>query len=215
MAESSKTKFTRPVVIGLVGGIASGKSYVAGLLQARGALRIDADRIGHQVLQLPEVRKRLTDLWGSSVLSSSGELDREQVAKIVFGNSAEAIEQRSKLEAIVHPRIRSAAFERIAAARAQPTPPLAIIIDAPLLLEAGWEPMCDLILFVDAPLEERVIRAATRGWTAEQLADREASQLTLNEKRKRATHILDNSRLGNIALQVNHLWEQLERCTQP
>jgi len=208
-------KFARPVVVGLVGGVASGKSYVGQLLETHGALRIDADQIGHEVLQSAEVRKRLTDLWGQNVLNASGEIDRAQVGKLVFGDSAEATVQRRQLEAIVHPRIRSLAQERIAAARALPEPPLAIVIDAPLLLEAGWEPLCDLILFIDTPLDERLVRATARGWTADHFADREASQLPLDEKRKRATHILDNSQLANVAQQVIHLWQQLQRCTNP
>lgn len=215
MTTSTTFKFARPVVIGLVGGVASGKSYAGGLFETHGALRIDADRIGHEVLQSAEVRQRLTSLWGSAVLNASGEIDRAQVGKLVFGDSADAVVQRRQLEAIVHPRIRKVAQDRIAAVRALPEPPLAIVIDAPLLLEAGWEPMCDLILFVEAPLEDRLARAATRGWTAAHFADREASQLSLDEKRKRATHILDNSQSANVALQVKHLWQQLQTSTRP
>ncbi len=213
MAKSPTSKFARPVIIGLVGGVASGKSYVGELLVTHGAQRIDADRIGHQVLQSAEVLQLLTNLWGPSVLNASGEIDRAQVGKLVFGDSVEATAQRRRLEAIVHPRIRNLAQARIAAARDLLSPPLAIVIDAPLLLEAGWESFCDLILFIETPLEERLARAMQRGWTAGHFADREASQLPLDEKRKRATHILDNSQHANIALQVTHLWQQLERCT--
>ena len=164
-----------------------------------------------EVLQLKEVRGRLAQIWGPSILTDDGEVDRTKVGKLVFGTSFNAVAQRKQLEAIVHPRIRSLALERIAAVRAMPKVPLAIVIDAPLLIEAGWEPMCDLILFVDSPSEERVQRATARGWTETHFADREASQISLDEKRSRATHFLDNSRQANITQQVNHFWDELER----
>lgn len=211
MTDTKPSRLSRPVVIGLVGGIASGKSYVGGLLEALGARRIDADRLGHDVLLEKEVRDRLTQIWGPSILTEQGEVDRTKVAKLVFGNSFNAVAQRKQLEAIVLPRIRSLAFERIAALRSLPKVPLAIVIDAPLLIEAGWEPMCDFILFIDSPAEERMQRAAARGWTESHFEAREASQIALDEKRSRATHFLDNSQQADIELQVRHFWDELER----
>jgi len=211
MTDSMPSRLSRPVVIGLVGGIASGKSYVGGLLEKLGAQRIDADRLGHDVLMEKEVRDRLTQIWGPNILTEQGEVDRTKVGKLVFGNSFNASAQRTQLEAIVLPRIRSLAFERIAAVRSLPETPLAIVIDAPLLIEAGWEPMCDFILFIDSPDEERIQRAAARGWTESHFAAREASQISLDEKRSRATHFLDNRRQANITQQVNHFWNELER----
>lgn len=212
MTDSVPTKLVRPVIIGLVGGVASGKSYVAELLENLGALRIDADRLGHEVLLVKEVREHLARIWGPSILTDRGEVDRSQVSKLVFGNSMKAVAGRRQLEAIVHPRIRSLALDRMAAVRALPEVPLAIVIDAPLLIEAGWESLCDFILFIDSPLEDRVQRATARGWTETQFADRENSQIPLDEKRSRATHFLDNRRQATMAEQVNHFWMELERC---
>ncbi len=211
MGNSTTPKLVRPVIIGLIGGVASGKSFVGSLLEAEGALRIDADRLGHEVLQTAEVRKQLTDQWGQSLLYESGEIDRAKLAKLVFGESSEVVARRRQLESIVHPRIRALAQARIAAARSLPEPPLAIVIDAPLLLEAGWEKMCDLILFIETPLEERLSRAASRGWTAEQFHQREASQMPLDEKRKHATHIIDNGQRTHVELPIKHLWQQIVR----
>ena len=212
MTDSVPTKLVRPVIIGLVGGVASGKSYVAELLENLGALRIDADRLGHEVLLVKEVREHLARIWGPSILTDRGEVDRSQVSKLVFGNSMNAVAGRRQLEAIVHPRIRSLALDRMAAVRALPEVPLAIVIDAPLLIEAGWESLCDFILFIDSPLEDRVQRATARGWTETHFADRENSQIPLDEKRSRATHFLDNRRQATMAEQVNHFWMELERC---
>ncbi len=211
MTDLMPSRLSRPVVIGLVGGIASGKSYVGSLLENHGAQRIDADRLGHQVLMEKDVRDRLTQIWGSSVLTENGEVDRTKVGKLVFGTSFNAVAQRKQLEAIVLPRIRSLAFEQIASVRSLPQVPLAIVIDAPLLIEAGWEPMCDFILFIDSPFEERIQRAAARGWTEPHFAARESSQISLDAKRKRATHFIDNSRDANITQQVDHFWTDLER----
>ena len=211
MNDSMPTKIARPVVIGLVGGIASGKSFVGRLLENLGAQRIDADLLGHEVLILKEVRERLVQIWGPNILNDQGEVDRAKIGRLVFGNSFNSVAQRKQLEAIVHPRIRSLAFERISAIRSWPEVPLAIVLDAPLLIEAGWEPMCDFILFIDSPREERIHRATARGWTESHFADREASQIPLDEKRSRATHFLDNSQHATIAQQVNHFWKELER----
>ena len=205
-------RLVRPVIIGLVGGVASGKSYIAELLESLGALRIDADRLGHEVLRMQELRERLVGIWGDGILTDQGEVDRARVGKLVFGNKLDAIARRRQLEAVVHPRIRALALERIAAVRASPEAPLAIVIDAPLLIEAGWEPMCDFILFIDSPREERIERATARGWTESHFDDRETSQISLDEKRSRATHFLDNGPAANVAEQVNRLWKELERC---
>ncbi|MDX1925108.1 MAG: dephospho-CoA kinase [Pirellulaceae bacterium] len=211
MTDLMPSRLSRPVVIGLVGGIASGKSYVGSLLESLGAKRIDADRLGHEVLMKKDIRERLTQIWGPSILTEQGEIDRAKVGKLVFGDSFNAVAQRKQLEAIVLPRIRSLALEQMSALRSLPVLPLAIVIDAPLLIEAGWEPLCDFILFIDSPLEERLARAAARGWTESHFAAREASQISIDEKRSRATHIFDNSCQADIAQQVNRFWHELER----
>ncbi len=211
MSTSNHLKLARPVIIGLVGGIASGKSFVGELLEKHGALRIDADRLGHEVLRQPIVRQRLVELWGTSILNDDGEVDRKAIAARVFGDSVEAVSRRRLLEQLVHPRIHTLAEQQIATARAQPNPLTAIVIDAPILLEAGWEPLCDLILFVDAPEEVRMTRARNRGWTKEQFEDREASQLSLSEKRSRATHIIDNSVESQLSGQIDRLWNEISK----
>ncbi len=211
MNNSMTSRLRRPVVIGLVGGVASGKSYVGSLLEGYGAKRIDADRLGHEVLLLKEVRERLAQIWGPGILTEQGEVDRAKISKLVFGSSFNAAAQRKQLEAIVHPRIRSLALERIAEIRSLPETPLAIVLDAPLLIEAGWEPMCDFILFIECPREERVQRALARGWTESHFTERENSQIPLDEKRKHATHFVHNGQDENIQLEVRHFWNDLER----
>lgn len=210
------TRLTRPVLIGLVGGIASGKSHVASLFEQLGAQLINADRLAHSVLRLPDVQAQLIALLGTSIRSSDGELDRSQIAKLVFGDSEDSAERLRSLNKIVHPRVRELAEKQIETARQLDFPPVAMILDAPLLLEAGWESICDLIVFVDAERQVRLARAKERGWTEQQFAAREATQMPVEEKLQRATHVLKNNGQTSDKLdeRVKLLWDELSAATK-
>lgn len=185
-----RRKPLRPFVIGLVGGVASGKSHVGRAFESAGAVRIDADLLGHQVLERPLVIRMLTQIFGHDIVDGEGKIVREKLGQLVFGNDSAARDARRQLEAIVHPLIHAEAVHQLQNLKDHSTPPLAVLIDAPLLLEADWEPLCDAVLFVDTPLEVRQQRAEARQWSAEELDKREASQLPLAEKRSRATHVV-------------------------
>lgn len=179
-----------PVLL-IVGGIGSGKSHVASLFEAEGGVwRIDADRIGHEVLNVPEVIAELIEAFGRDILTLEGRIRRAAVAARVFGEGRAA--ERSRLEAIVHPRIRAEIERQIALARK--TPGIrAIVLDAAIALETGWNDLADRIVFVDVPREEQVRRVLSiRGWSAEELHQRELSQWTLERKRASAHHIVKN-----------------------
>jgi dephospho-CoA kinase len=177
-------------IIGLVGGIASGKSRVGQMLVELGAGLLDADRCGHSVLtEDAEVRETLRRRWGDTVFARDGSVDRALVAKRVFaGNDSE--DERQFLEDLLHPRIRrrleGEAKEMVEAGRP------AIVVDAPLLLEAGWKDMCDLILMIDSSRETRLARARQRGWTDDQFAAREAAQWPIRKKHDAADAVIDN-----------------------
>lgn len=175
-------------VIGLVGGIGSGKSTVAAeIAKQAGGIVIDSDKEAKAALDRPDVRDQLVSWWGRGVMGKDGRIDRGQVADIVFRRP----EERARLEGLVHPLVRSTraqAIERAWAAGAS-----VAIIDAPLLFEAGVDRECDLVLYVDAPLEARVGRVkATRGWDAGELERREKAQLPLEEKRQRSDDVVVN-----------------------
>jgi dephospho-CoA kinase len=177
--------------IGLVGGVASGKSVVSRMLVEFGAGLLDADRTGHAVLaEEAEVRQALRKRWGDSILTPKGEVDRAAVARRVFANDSSGQNERKFLEALVHPRIqaRLSQLQDKLAAEGKP----AVVLDAPLLLEAGWGSLCDFVLFVDVSVEKRLERAKTRGWTNAEFTRRESAQWPVAEKRRHATQIFPN-----------------------
>jgi dephospho-CoA kinase len=193
-------------VLGLTGGIASGKSYVAALLAERGAVVLDADRHAHGVLAEPGVLEVLTERWGRSVLAEDGSLRRSEVARRVFGDSPEATAERRFLEGVVHPRVRERLRAELEIAEAAGT--AVAVLDIPLLIEAGWADECDAILFIDTPLEERRRRAAARGWSPDELARREAAQVPLETKRLRADFIVPGDDPEGARLAIAEVWRR-------
>ncbi len=175
----------KPKVIGIAGGIGSGKSEVAGILAELGCIVSDSDAEGRRALERDDVRAALVGWWGKGVLDPAGRIDRSRVASVVFADPS----QRRRLEALVHPIIHTAREHAFAA---NPRAP-ACVIDAPLLFEAGLDKLCDAVLFVDTPRQQRLDRLrSTRGWDEQELARREAAQIPLEEKRKRCAYCLMN-----------------------
>jgi dephospho-CoA kinase len=177
-------------VIGIVGAIGAGKSTVAAAFAARGGQIVDADRIGHDALEQAEIRQKVLDWWGrrGNLLKPDGRLDRRAIAGIVFAEPAE----RAALESIVFPLIGKRALDEIRRANANPAIRF-IVVDAAVLLEAGWEETCHRLVYVDAPREVRLARLAARsGWTAADLAAREAAQWPAEKKLKRTCAVIVN-----------------------
>lgn len=181
-------------VFGLVGGIACGKSTVARLLAGPHGVILDADAEAHRALERPEVRAKLRERFGDGVFDEDGAVHRPSLAARIFGDEA----ARKAVEGWIHPVVRGTlrAGLRDAAERGVRR----IVLDVPLLLEpgAGDDPdglasECDVIVFVDAPAPLRDQRAVERrGWEPGEVARREALQLSLEEKRRRATVVILN-----------------------
>ncbi|MHC5113757.1 MAG: dephospho-CoA kinase [Planctomycetota bacterium] len=175
----------RPV-IGLTGGIGSGKSTVARMLADLGCVVSDSDRDGRAALLDPEIRRTLVSWWGESILDDDGDVDRGAVGRLVFADQ----EQRRRLESLTHPWIER---RRLATFDAAGPDTVAFVIDAPLLMEVGLDRACDAVIFVECETAIRVHRVtATRGWDREELARREDCQLPLDVKRDRADHVVQN-----------------------
>ncbi|NLF73571.1 MAG: dephospho-CoA kinase [Candidatus Anammoximicrobium sp.] len=191
------------ILIGILGGVASGKSAVSNRLKMLGAVVLDADRAGHEVLREPEVKEALRRRWGDAVFDAAGEVDRRKVAGIVFAETCRGREELAFLEQLTHPRIERrlrGQLEELSLRGVR-----VAVLDAPVMLKAGWDRMCDGLVFVDTPRHVRLARARQRGWTEAVLAAREAAQEPLETKRRRAVTLIDNSSSWE------HLHEQVDR----
>jgi dephospho-CoA kinase len=180
-------------VVALIGGVGSGKSALAHWLahRLRVAL-IDADAAGHRALSRTEVKEFIRRRFGDDVMDAVGNVRRDRLAREVFGAETGHRTAKRDLENIVHPVIRGDLRQQIDEARQ--TAVDFVLLDAAVLLEAEWKPLCDAIVFLDTPIEQRRARVhASRGWSADELARREESQLPLAEKRAAADFVVDNS----------------------
>jgi dephospho-CoA kinase len=196
-------------VVGLVGGVGSGKTTLARWLSQRLRVAvIDADAAGHAALLEPDVRRALRTRFGPEIFDSEGAVIRSRLAVRVFGGTPRHREARKALEAIVHPVIRRRLEQAIAAYRARSDYDL-ILLDAAVMLEAGWNDLCDALVFVEATLEQRQHRVRSlRCWTTEELERREASQWPLDDKRAAADCVVDNS--GDLESAGRQLLEFLQ-----
>lgn len=195
-------------VIGAVGGVGSGKStLVRWVTERHPVAQIDADQLGHQVLTYPHIQQALAEAFGPEVLHSDGtavQVDRRALAQRVFGDDASQRAARGMLERIVHPEIRKLMEERLSAI--DPTGTTGVLLDAAILLEAGWADVCDGIVFVETLESDRRSRVQQqRRWTPEELAAREASQWPLERKRAAASCMITNR--GDVDEAGQALWD--------
>jgi phosphopantetheine adenylyltransferase/dephospho-CoA kinase len=197
------------IVVGLTGGIASGKSTAARELARRGARVVDADKLGHRAYEPGTAAHReVIAAFGPEVRAADGTIDRAALGARVFGKP----EQLKRLTDIVWPEIRRLAQAEIAALRAV-EPRAVVVLEAAVLFEAGWEPLVDEIWVVIVPREVAVQRAVARGGlSAAQALARIDAQLTNEERRRRAHVVIDNS--GDEAALVRQLGEQWERVSR-
>lgn len=203
----------RPVpVLGLVGGVGSGKSFVAASLAARRKVAvIAADPIGHEVLKRPGVKAQVRQHFGDGVFARDGEIDRPRLGALVFGDDPETQSRRQRLEAITHPEITQEVRRQIDEYQSRPDLE-AIVIDAALLLEAGWASICDHVVFVESRLTDRQQRVSrNRGWTEAELARREASQWPLERKRHACDAVVHNTGPDQAVTELERLLTDFQR----
>jgi dephospho-CoA kinase len=177
----------RPI-IGLAGGIGSGKSEAARLLGEMGCAIIDSDAQVRAAYGSDSVRRELRAWWGDAVFMPDGSVNRKAIAQRVFDSPAE----RTRLEKLVHPVV-AAARDREMVEAAKDKKVLAFVWDTPLLFEAGLNRQCDAIIFIEADLAQRLSRVAiSRGWSQEELLRRENFQWALDKKRNFSDYVLKN-----------------------
>ena len=176
-------------IIGITGGIGSGKTTVAAMFGEMGCLVIGSDAQVEEVYRDPAVIAQLAEWWGAGVLKSDGQLNKRKIADIVFGDPVE----RTKLERLLHPRVSALREARMAEVGNKPQVK-AIVWDTPLLFETGLRSQCDVVVFVEAPAGERLARVTRgRGWNEAELARREKSQWPLDKKREISDYIVANT----------------------
>lgn len=193
-------------VIGLTGGIASGKSVVSGMLAERGALIIDADKVGHEAYAPGnECYSAVVQAFGPEIVATDGSIDRKALGGKVFGNP----DERKRLEGIVWPWMKETMAQRLDAIRKEGTP--VVVLEAAVLIEADWIPITDEVWVVIVPPEvarERVMQR--NNLSAEDADARINAQLTNDERKKHAKVVIENTgTLEELDVKVGAAWEKL------
>lgn len=193
------------LLVGLTGGIGSGKSTVARLLERRGAVVIDADQLAREAIR-PGTGgfDRVVETFGDGIVGADGEIDRAALAAVVFSDP----ERRAALEAIVHPEVARRFADRLEAFRGTDR---VVVYVTPLLVELGLAPAFDVVIVVTASPHLRVSRVASdRGLDPDEVRRRMAAQASDERRAEVADVLLDNDgTLAELEAQVHRLWPDL------
>jgi dephospho-CoA kinase len=192
------------LLVGLTGGIGSGKSTVAKMLAERGAVVLDADAFARAAVR-PDTEglRRVVARFGSDVLTADGDLDRPKLAAIVFADPV----ARADLEGIVHPEVRRLIADGI---QDNLDTDNVVVLVNPLLIEMGTHRDCDVVVVVSVTPETQVARSIALGMDGDDVRARMAAQLPLDERAQQADVILDNQgTVEELERQVARLWDQL------
>ena len=200
----------RPVpVIGLAGGIGSGKSLVAEELAGLGCAVIDADKLAKHLRDLPQTREILRAKMGDGIFGTDGGIDEKALSELVFGPDASE-DALAALNSVVHPLVIDRCLELIGQYRREGQVQ-AVVLDAPLLFETGLESCCNVLIFVQAEpgvRRQRVCRQ--RDWSEAQWAAREKKQISLDKKQELSDHVVENtSSKTNLHRQVQRLFPRI------
>lgn len=196
-------KSNKKPIIGVLGGIGSGKSAVAAEFARLGCAVIDADKIAHNLLKRKELRNKVVARFGREILDSKGKISRRKLAKLVFAD-ARKIKAINKL---IHPLVLKQVTALIKKANRQSRVE-AIVLDMPLLMEVGWAKRCDKLIFVKCRQKIRAKRNQKKGiFSIDKLKNREKYQISLDKKKGIADNTIDNnSGLSVLARQVTDIF---------
>ena len=192
-------------VIGITGGIASGKSTIAKILGSLGASVISADKICHRLVNTKSMSQKIINRWGDHVQDKYGKIERHKLGKIVFADKKEL----AALNRIIHPEAIKQIKNRIAKLRNESTT-VAIVLDAALLVESNLIDICDITLFVDTRKNTCKARVKnSRKWPSGEITKREKFQSSLKEKREIADIVISNNQhQADTLKQVKDFWHQ-------
>ena len=191
------------LVIGLTGGIGTGKSEIARLLQSLGAVVINADQVGHEAYAPDsESWHEVVNAFGKDILQPGGEIDRRKLGTIVFADP----QQLAKLNGIMHPRMARMVEDRIQVLREEEVQ--VVVVEAALLFEAGWDTLVDEVWVAESPVEVVIERLQARsGMDEEEVRKRIESQMGRSERMERADLVVDNSGdVDTLETTVKELW---------
>jgi dephospho-CoA kinase len=191
------------IVIGLTGGIGTGKSEVARILQGLGAVLISADQVGHEVYKPhSEIWQEVVKAFGEEILQPNGEIDRRKLGSIVFSHP----QQLARLNQIMHPRMAAMVARRIEELREEGVS--VVVVEAALLFEAGWDSLVDEVWATDSTVEAVTNRLQSRnGLSEEEITKRINSQMPAKERLGRSNVVIDNSGdVANLERIIQSLW---------
>jgi dephospho-CoA kinase len=195
-------------VIGLTGGMGSGKSTVSQFLSELGVVIVDADKIGHEIYQPnTTIWRQLVKTFGKQIVAPDNTIDRKKLGAIVFSNP----ESVKKLDSIVLPGMFQIAKRQIEKARKQRVK--VVVLDAPTLFEAKWDPLVEEVWVVVANEADVIKRAIERtGLPEEQIRARIRAQMSNEERIKRSNVVIhNNGTVGDLLTKVKELWEALQK----
>ncbi|MBQ9372839.1 MAG: dephospho-CoA kinase [Thermoguttaceae bacterium] len=206
--ESSRSKI---VVLGLVGGIGAGKSFATKEFVAQGAVAFNADEEARNMYDNSEVLAAFRARW-RDVVDSEGRVDRAKLAALVFAPTPQGRRELDFLNAVLRAPLAARFKEWRETIVRDGTNRHVVVLDAPLLFEAGWDAFVDYVVFVDASEATRRRRIIERGWREDELERRERTQTPLAEKKARADFIIDADQdNSNMPLQVERILKAITR----
>lgn len=189
-------------IVGLTGGFGSGKSTVSKIFRVCGAVVIDADRIAHEALEKNSpLFKKIAALFPEAVSRCGRHFHRAKIAEKIFSDPG----KRERLEALVHPYVLGEIKKKIAK-----TTKKAVVVEVPLLFEAGFDGLCDKVVAVVCDPAVKRIRLRKKGFTLKEIAAREKAQMPESLKSKKADFVINNSRsISKIRKDAERLWKRL------
>jgi dephospho-CoA kinase len=195
--------------VGLTGGIASGKSTVGGMLREFDCPVLDADTLGHELLERgQEAREEVVREFGDEILDAHGNVDRSKLGQIIFADAS----KRARLNQILHPRILDV-VRKWFTAQGHPGGPELAVVEAALIIEAGYNKELDEVIVCWCPPEQQLQRLVDRGLTLEEAKQRIAAQMPMEEKRRLGDETIDCS--GSIKDTKRQVMEVVKRLSRP
>lgn len=199
------------IIVGLIGGIGSGKTYVAEIFERLGAKLIEADKIAYTVLNHPQIKRTLSNWYGYGIIKKNGQINRKKLAEISFKN----YKNIRRLNELTHPYIKKQISNRLNQLNnnRKLKEMGVVVIDAPLLLETGLDKFCDYIVFIKTSYKTRLNRVlVSRKWDRTEIKRRERYQIPLSRKQSKADFIINNNKSSDIT--TSHIKNILRLITK-